>query len=382
MNATKIVGVALLAVALAAPGWAQYSVTDPSIPVTEDFTGFTGSGFASSPAAGQLDSDNIIVTGLSDGDMSWGGTYTSGDYARGQSSGGVTSGGIYGGVLTTRAAGSNEFLMFQPGSSDLTPGDIIFRFVNNTGAAQDRLAIDYTILVYNDQARANSIQCQYSADGTTWAGIGPYDYTSPEAADSSPSWQTVTRNGYVLVVNVAAGATFYLRWHTDDSTGSGSRDELGLDDISIRLYSDATPTDTATPTTAPTDTATPVPTAAPISIVTASNLPGAATGDPYSVTLQASGGTPPYTWSLTAGALPAGLTLDGSAGTISGTPSERGTFNFTIQVADSQSVTTTKDFTLTVRAIGIPTIGNRGALAFILILLSAGVLIVLRRRLV
>src|ERR1035437_1889630 len=58
----------------------------------------------------------------------------------------------------------------------------------------------------------------------------------------------------------------------------------------------------------------------PPSIVTASPLPAALTGTAYSLTLAATG-TTPMTWTVTGGALPSGLTLGTSTGTISGTPS-------------------------------------------------------------
>jgi Putative Ig domain len=44
---------------------------------------------------------------------------------------------------------------------------------------------------------------------------------------------------------------------------------------------------------------------------------------PYSNTLQATGGTPPYTWSIVSGVLPNGLELNASTGTISGTPNDK-----------------------------------------------------------
>jgi hypothetical protein len=50
--------------------------------------------------------------------------------------------------------------------------------------------------------------------------------------------------------------------------------------------------------------------------------------------LLASGGTTPYTWTVSSGTLPVGLTLT-SAGVISGTPTTAGTFTFTITVTDS-----------------------------------------------
>ncbi len=73
---------------------------------------------------------------------------------------------------------------------------------------------------------------------------------------------------------------------------------------------------------------------APVSVNTAS-LPPAAVGQAYSVTLQAGGGTPPYTWSLAAGALPPGLALSASTGVISGTPTTAATTSFTVRATDS-----------------------------------------------
>jgi Putative Ig domain len=54
--------------------------------------------------------------------------------------------------------------------------------------------------------------------------------------------------------------------------------------------------------------------------VTTTSLPGAQVGKPYAATLTAAGGTPPLSWSLTAGSLPSGLALTPSSGVISGTP--------------------------------------------------------------
>ncbi len=71
--------------------------------------------------------------------------------------------------------------------------------------------------------------------------------------------------------------------------------------------------------------------------ITTSTLPSGANGTGYSQTLQASGGTPGYTWSITSGSLPSGLTLALTTGMISGTPSVSGIFNFTATVTDSSS---------------------------------------------
>jgi len=69
--------------------------------------------------------------------------------------------------------------------------------------------------------------------------------------------------------------------------------------------------------------------------ITTTNLPGGQVQTPYQGTLIASGGTVPYTWSVTSGTLPTPLALLASTGQISGTPSTAGTSNLTFQVRDS-----------------------------------------------
>ena len=87
---------------------------------------------------------------------------------------------------------------------------------------------------------------------------------------------------------------------------------------------------------------------APLTITTTS-VPNATRSTPYSVTLAASGGTPPYSWSLASGALPSGLGLS-AGGVISGTPTATGGFSFTVRVTDSASATATQPLNLTVSA--------------------------------
>jgi hypothetical protein len=72
-----------------------------------------------------------------------------------------------------------------------------------------------------------------------------------------------------------------------------------------------------------------------LSITTTSPLPTGTVGVNYSVTLMATGGSGIYTWAVSVGSLPAGLSLAAATGVISGQPTTAGTSNFTIQVTIS-----------------------------------------------
>ncbi len=84
-------------------------------------------------------------------------------------------------------------------------------------------------------------------------------------------------------------------------------------------------------------------------IVQTTSLPAGTVGDAYSATLTASSGTPPYTWSIASGALPAGLALS-SAGAITGTPTTAGAYQFSVQVTDAASLSSTQPLSITIGA--------------------------------
>jgi hypothetical protein len=92
---------------------------------------------------------------------------------------------------------------------------------------------------------------------------------------------------------------------------------------------------------------------APTITITPSTVPNPTFGAAYSQTLTASGGTAPYSYAVTSGALPAGLTLN-TTGTLSGTPTAGGTFNFTVTATDGAAspgpYTGSQAYTVTVAA--------------------------------
>jgi large repetitive protein len=86
--------------------------------------------------------------------------------------------------------------------------------------------------------------------------------------------------------------------------------------------------------------------------ITTDTLPGGVVGIRYGVQLGATGGELPYTWGVTGGALPAGLSLDAGTGQITGTPTTPGTAAFTIQVTGDDERTSSLELTIAVQSDG------------------------------
>lgn len=94
--------------------------------------------------------------------------------------------------------------------------------------------------------------------------------------------------------------------------------------------------------------------------VTTTSLPDASLGAPYTATLAAFGGVFPYSWSISSGSLPTGLTLNASTGVISGIPTISGSFSFTVQVTDNNTPvknTATRNLTINVSLMAINNTG-------------------------
>lgn len=97
---------------------------------------------------------------------------------------------------------------------------------------------------------------------------------------------------------------------------------------------------------------------APLSI-DCDNPPSGQVGVPYTHTFPATGGTPPYTFEISAGSFPDGLSLDTTTGVASGTPTLAGIFLFTVQVTDSDFTTASVDCSITI--IPAPLSGGCGS---------------------
>ena len=244
----KLLGMILLCLS-ATTGWGQVSLTNGTPGATIDFssstlstagtnpgTAFSAAGFSPNPTiAGRLNSNAWAISGWSDGNLTFGGTNTTGDYARGAVNTAQTTGGIYA-FTGSPGSSTNPSLMIQPGGSDWAPGTLTLRIVNNGTTNIIGLAVQYDIFIRNDQARSNSFNFSWSIDNVNYTSVAALDYTSIASADalgwvlvgSSPSRSTTLSS-----LNIAPGSYIYIRWSGSDVGGTGSRDEFGLDNISM-----------------------------------------------------------------------------------------------------------------------------------------------------
>lgn len=206
----------------------------------EYFDSFDGSGFAPSPAPGQLDSDIVIATGFSDGSMSYGDTQTAGDFARGLvTNTNVTTGGIYCFDNTADFFMDGRALGLQPAGDDFTPGTFEFRIQNNTGSTLSGFQLMYDLYTDNlNTDRSNSFNFSFSTDGVNFTPIPQLDFISPEISVVTggfpPSLPELQQRHRPFSASVPNGGFIYLRFSGDDVSGSGGWDQFWLDNIILR----------------------------------------------------------------------------------------------------------------------------------------------------
>jgi hypothetical protein len=181
------------------------------------------------------------------------------------------------------------------------------------------LTITASAIVISPTSLPNgTVNISYSVNITATGGVSPYTFSLDAASSALPAGLSFSSNSTTATISgtpTAAATTNNIIIDVKDSEQPAVTQKITY---SITIS------------------------AAGVSITTTSPLPGATLSSAYSTTLTATGGVPPYAWSLATGsALPAGLTLSSGSpsATISGTPTATGTFQFTVKVADSATPT-------------------------------------------
>lgn len=157
----------------------------------------------------------------------------------------------------------------------------------------------------------------YNARFEAAGGVGPYSWSID--AGALPDGLTANSGGAITGRPTTVGSTSFVV-KVKDSVGSSSIKTLFL---------------------------TVVPPPPPLVIQTVL-LPETTAERPYSQALQASGGVPPYTWSIASGTLGSGMNLSAD-GLISGTPPSAGTSIFVVRVTDSASQTVTRTLAILIK---------------------------------
>ncbi|AUD00425.1 putative Ig domain-containing protein [Spirosoma pollinicola] len=172
----------------------------------------------------------------------------------------------------------------------------------------------------------NSATNQYSISGTV-------SFTNAVAGTL-----TITDGSKSTTVAVTAGATSVAYSLTGLTSGSGSHTVTSsLTNCGTDFITYAAPASCTVCT---------------VNLVT-STLPDGQVGTAYSRTLVTSGGTTPYTYAVSIGTLPSGLSLNPTTGVISGIPSAAATSAFSIKVTDAKSCTDVTSLTITTSALPV-----------------------------
>ena len=157
----------------------------------------------------------------------------------------------------------------------------------------------------------------YSQTITASGGLGPYTYAvSSGALPTGLNLNATT--GQISGVPSSGGAYSFTITATDAADSTGSLTYAGAVNAAVAV--------------------------SPV------NLPGGTVGTSYSQTVSASGGNGTYSLSLSAGALPAGLTFNALTGVISGTPVAAATSNFTITATDGNGAIGSRSYSVTVNS--------------------------------
>lgn len=257
-----------------------------------------------------------------------------------------TIGGTLG--LTSQASQYTEVGIVYSQTNVVSGGVLPFTYSLHTGALPDGTSLDpatgtvsgtpttaagvtgtfdYSILV-TDHDNATAIA---STSGTIFKAVtivaGPYGATEVNV----PYSQTNTASQGTRPYTYSSSGTLPDNTTLNPSTGvvSGTPQTAGAFNYTVTVTD--LPGSTAT-TSAITGSVN-----GPVSLVS-TNAPYAEVTAPYNQTNVASGGTLPYTYSVSAGAVPAGTTLNTSTGTVSGIPTTAGSINYTIKVTDANNI--------------------------------------------
>ena len=215
----------------------------------------------------------------------------------------AASSGVISGI--SNAAGSYSFTAQVSDSS------------GQAATADFTLTVANVLAIVESSIPAADAEMAYSASLSAAGGIPPYQWSI--ASGTLPAGVQLESSSGIIDGQTAVSGSYPLTVRVIDSGGQSATKPFILG-VAARL-----------------------------AVVNAALPPGEA-GVAYAATLDATGGTAPYGWSLGGGGLPSGLQLEASSGAIDGMSATAGSFAFTAQVTDSYGQSAVLAFTLTIAA--------------------------------
>jgi uncharacterized protein YhjY with autotransporter beta-barrel domain len=193
---------------------------------------------------------------------------------------------------------------------------------SNTGFRTYNLNTGSNSLAINPSSLPNGTQgVAYSQTVTASGGTGPYTYSV--SSGSLPNGLSLNTNSGVISGTPSVGGSFSFTVRGDDSIGN-----FGTRNYTVNIGSNSL-------------------------VINPATLPNGTVGASYSQSVTASGGTGPYTYSVSSGSLPTGLSLNTSTGAITGTPSAGGTYTFTIHAVDSINNFGSRSYTVNIGTVSL-----------------------------
>jgi hypothetical protein len=194
----------------------------------------------------------------------------------------------------------------NPSTSALTVTITATAVTDLTKSASGQVTVAASLTLPNPLLPDGTVGAAYSQSLQASGGIPPYIWT-PAQGSSLPAGLSLSSSGAVTGTPIAAGNMNFDAQITD--SGNPALVLIATANISINT--------------------------GPVAVATTS-LPSATIDTAFTQVLQATGGIPPYTWSLASGSMPSWATLD-SAGRIRGIPGATASaVNFTVQVTDAE----------------------------------------------
>ncbi len=263
----------------------------------------------------------------------------------------ITSGSLPGGLTLNPSTGAITGTPTAYGTFSFTA-----QVVDSRGTAAGTSTSNCSIVIAPPQitltcppSTTGTVGVAYNSSLSAGGGVPPYTYSI--TAGSLPAGLTLNSTTGAITGTPTTAGTFNFTAQVVDSTGTAAGTTTSNCSIVI---APAPPT---------------------LTCPTATGQVGAA----YSSALVAAGGVSPYTFSITAGSLPAGLTLNSTTGAITGTPTTAGPFNFTAQVVDSRGTaagTTTSNCSIVIApappTLTCPTATGQVGAAYSSALVAAG----------